>query len=73
MADQKAPTWKDIRGLIDRVDEVCRESEYLRDRAERGLRQPQFWPDRRRQPRTHDESGHVPQREKDVTGKGSGR
>ena len=74
MADPKTPTWDDIRGLIDRVDEVCRESEYLRASAERGLRRPHVWPDRRHEPRTHhDESGHAPEQENVVTGKGSGR
>jgi hypothetical protein len=40
--------------LIDRVDEVCRESELVRAQAERTLRRRNFWPDRRQPGRQHD-------------------
>ena len=51
MADRQPPDWEEIRGLIQRVDEVCRESELIRDRAEEAMRHRPFWPDRRRRPR----------------------
>lgn len=50
----KPPTWDDIQHLIERVDEVCRESELLRAQAERQMRRRDFWPDRRQSPRRHD-------------------
>ena len=73
MADSGPPTWEDIRGLIDRVDEVCRESESLRARAERALRRPQIWPDRRTAPHSYDEPGRVAPRDGDATEKGKRR
>jgi hypothetical protein len=73
MEDRKAPTWEEIRGLIDRVDEVCRESEYLRAHAERVLRRPTIWPDRRREPQKHTQPGHSGRRREDIAqSKGSG-
>jgi len=53
MGAPKPPTWDDIQHLIERVDEVCRESEMLRAQAERQMRRRDFWPDRRQPPRRH--------------------
>ena len=36
-----------IRSLIDQLDEVCRESEWTRLRAEQLMRQSPHWPERR--------------------------
>ena len=47
MTGEKAPTWDEIRSLIERADEVRRESEYLRAQAERARRRPDIWPERR--------------------------
>jgi hypothetical protein len=49
----KPPTWADIQHVIDKVDQVCRESELVRAQAERSLRRRDFWPDRRQPPRHH--------------------
>ena len=46
MGATKTPSWEEIRRLIDRVDEVCRESEVTRAHAERAMRRRDFWPDR---------------------------
>jgi len=53
MAGQQPPTWDDIRSLIERADEVCRESEYLRAQAERARHRRDFWPERRQPARKH--------------------
>jgi hypothetical protein len=53
MTGEKAPTWDEIRSLIERADEVCRESEYLRAQAERARRRPEVWPERRQPARKH--------------------
>ena len=50
----KPPTWDDIRRLIERADQVCRESERLRAQAERARQRPQFYPDRRQPSRVLD-------------------
>ena len=47
MTGEKVPTWDEIRSLIERADEVRRESEYLRAQAERARRRPDIWPERR--------------------------
>ena len=56
MTGPKPPSWEEIRILIERADEVCRESEQLRAQFERSRKRPEFWPDRRGPARTH-ESG----------------
>jgi hypothetical protein len=48
MAEREAPSWEEIRGLIERVDEVCQEAERVRDRANDSMRERPFWPERRR-------------------------
>lgn len=53
MTGEKVPTWDEIRSLIERADEVCRESEYLRAQAERARRRPYIWPERRQPVRQH--------------------
>jgi hypothetical protein len=42
-----------IQHLLERADEVCRESERLRADVERAMRRRDFWPDRRQAPRRH--------------------
>jgi hypothetical protein len=74
MEDRKPPTWDEIRGLIDRVDQVCRESEQLRAHAERMLRRPRVWPDRRREPAKHSQAEPFRgRREDDATPEGNQR
>ena len=60
----QAPSWEDIQHLIERVDEVCRESEALRMHAERAMRRRDFWPDSR-QPAHRDRHGEGRRREPD--------
>jgi hypothetical protein len=69
MEDRKPPTWDEIRGLIDRVDAVCRESEQVRAHAERIMRRPKVWPDRRKSRQHSTHSFH--RREDDATPQGS--
>ena len=38
---------EEIQHLIERVDQVCRESEAVRMHAERSMRRRDFWPDYR--------------------------
>jgi hypothetical protein len=57
MAERKPPSWEEIRGLIDRADEVCQESERTRDLADHAMRQRPFWPDRRRTARPTETPG----------------
>lgn len=52
MAEKKPPGWDEIKGLIEKVDEICRESQQIRDRAEDSMRRKPFWPERRKEPRT---------------------
>ena len=47
MARPKPLSWDEIHRLIERADEVRRESEYLRAQAERARRRPDIWPERR--------------------------
>ena len=44
MSDRPHPPWEDIKGLIERVDEICRESERTRDRADHAMRRRPIWP-----------------------------
>lgn len=67
---QQPPSWEEIRDLIAHVDEVCRESEYLRAHAERVMRRPTVWPDQRHEPRTHSEPGNSVPLEDDATPQG---
>jgi hypothetical protein len=60
MAERKPPSWDDIRGLIERVDEICRESERTRSQAEHSMKQRPVWPDRHRNPRHPDEGNDSP-------------
>ena len=55
MAERNPPSWDEIRGLIERVDEVCQESERVRDHANHSMRQRPFWPERRRTVRSPDD------------------
>jgi hypothetical protein len=69
MSERKPPSWDEIRTVIEQIDEVCRESEYLREQAARAKQQPEFWPDRRNPGRT---AGHrLPQGESRSTSEGS--
>jgi hypothetical protein len=71
MAGSDPPSWDEIRTLIDRVDEVCRESEMIRAQAERSRRRAAFWPDRRQSPRRHDQGvAHDRRRENRSTREG---
>jgi hypothetical protein len=45
MPDRPAPPWEEIKGLIARVDEICRESAQTRDRADHAMRRRPIWPD----------------------------
>jgi hypothetical protein len=57
----REPTWSErIRDLIEEVDRVRSESERVRTRADRAMKQERFWPDRRREPRfpSSDEPRH---------------
>lgn len=45
--EPKPPSWEEIQHLIERVDQVCRESEAVRMHAERSMRRRDFWPDYR--------------------------
>ena len=65
MTGPKPPSWDEIRALIERADEVCRESEHLRDQFERARKRPEFWPDRRQPARTH-EPGHMHDRREET-------
>jgi hypothetical protein len=47
-------SWDEIKGLIERVDEVCREAERARNQADDAMRRRPFWPDRRKTPRDSD-------------------
>ena len=53
MARPKPLSWDEIHRLIERADEVRRESEYLRAQAERARHRPDIWPERREPARTH--------------------
>jgi hypothetical protein len=44
------PSWENIQHLIDRVDQVCRDSELVRAHAELTLRRRLLWPDWRQLP-----------------------
>jgi hypothetical protein len=48
-------SWDEIKGLIERVDEVCRDAERARNQANDAMRRRPFWPDRRQTPRDPDE------------------
>jgi hypothetical protein len=69
--EPKPPSWEDIQHLIDRVDQVCRESEALRMHAERSMRRRDFWPDRRHPPRRHDRIADTPGRKPDGSPEGT--
>ena len=45
--EPKPPSWEEIQHLIERVDQVCRESEAVRMHAERSMRRRDCWPDYR--------------------------
>jgi hypothetical protein len=59
MASQDRRRADEIRDLIEELDRVRRESERVRDHADRAMKNL-FWPDRRREPRfpTPDEPHH---------------
>jgi hypothetical protein len=72
MAGEKVPTWDEIRSLIERADEVRRESESLRAQAERARRRPDFWPERRQPTRQHrNANDHGRRHERGSTPEGS--
>jgi hypothetical protein len=45
MNDRNPPPWDEIRGVIERIDDICRESERTRDRADHSMRRRPIWPD----------------------------
>jgi hypothetical protein len=45
MNDRPPPPSEEIRRIIDRVDEICRESERTRSRADDSMRRRPIWPD----------------------------
>jgi hypothetical protein len=45
MAERKPPSWEEIRGVIQRVDEICRESERTRREVERAMKRRRTWPE----------------------------
>lgn len=51
MAESQPPSWDELKQLMKRVDEICRESERVCDRADDLMKQKPFWPERRRTPR----------------------
>ena len=57
MDERKPPSSEDIRGILERADEIRQQSERVRDRADHVIRQRPFWPDRRRSVRSADEPG----------------
>jgi len=67
MAEEKPPASDEIKGLIERVDEICRESERIRDRANHTMRQVPIWPDRRKTPRWDDEPPRSGDKRNDTT------
>jgi hypothetical protein len=58
MAERKPPSWEDIKELIERVDEVCRESERTRNYADRAMKRTAIWPERRRMDRPYESPHH---------------
>jgi hypothetical protein len=66
MAERNPPSLEEIKGLIERVDEVCRESQRVRDQANHSMRRQAFWPERRRTVRLPEPSA-PPDKEKDST------
>ena len=68
----KPPSWDEIKNLIDRVDQVCRESEAVRMHAERSMRRRDFWPDRRQSPPRHLRLVDAPDRKPDDSPEGTG-
>jgi hypothetical protein len=54
MGERKPPSWEEIRELIQRVDEMCRESETVRNRADSAMKRRPIWPERRRVDRVYD-------------------
>jgi len=69
--ESKPPSWEDIQHLIDRVDQVCRESEALRMHAERSMRRRDFWPDWRHPARRHDPGADGPSGQPDGSPNGA--
>ena len=67
----KPPSWDDIQHLIDRIDQVCRESELVRAHAERTMRRRDFWPDRRQPPRHHNYTPDPPDSGDDGSSEGT--
>jgi hypothetical protein len=55
MRDPKPPSWDDIKDLIARVDEVCKEAERVSEKADRSMKTRVVWPDRRKGPRSLEE------------------
>jgi hypothetical protein len=50
-----------VRELLNRLDEMQRESEFIRDRIARIKRESPEWPDRRRRSRLFDRSPSEPE------------
>jgi hypothetical protein len=57
MDERKPPSAEEIKGILERADEIRHESERVRDRADHAIRQRPFWPDRRRTGRSADHPG----------------
>jgi hypothetical protein len=67
MAERKSPSSDEIKGIIEKVDAICRESERTRDRADHSMRQRPFWPERRKTPRWSAEVPTSPDKGKATT------
>ena len=67
MAEGKPSASDEIKGIIERVDEICRESERMRDHADHAMRQRPFWPERRKIPRFSEERPASPEKDNDTT------
>jgi hypothetical protein len=66
MDERKPPSAEDIRGILERLDEIRHESERARDRADYAMRQRPFWPDRRKTT-VSEERSEAPDRRKKPT------
>ena len=46
MADRRYPSHEDLRGILDRADEACREAEAVRKEVDASFRRRFCWPER---------------------------
>jgi hypothetical protein len=55
MRDRKPPSWEELKELIARIDEVCKEAERVSESADRSMKTRTVWPDRRKTSRSLEE------------------